>query len=162
MGRASVRTAIAAWLAPANIAGLSTTHPSRPKQIPATDFNLGANGGSGAVLVVHLASDDEVRIAVGGPTSGKKQVTHDCALEVLFQSVKPDAVAAQADHDALIDSLMARIRADRTFGTAGNPIWQAGEGPAGIKIELAEPVLGAQNLIVNAVVRLDVVEQITS
>lgn len=162
MGRATVRAAIAAWLTPASIAGLTTVYPSRPKQIPAQDFGLGTGGGSGAVLVVHLAADDETRIAVGGPTSGKKTVTHKAALEVLFQSVKPDAVAAMADHDTLIDNLMARIRADRTFGTAGNPIWQAGEGPEGIRLELTEPVLGAQNVIVNAVARFDVVEQITS
>jgi len=162
MGRATVRAAVAAWFAPANVAGLNSTFAARPKDIPGTAFNLGGNNGSGSVLIVHLTDDSEVRTAVGGAHSGEKFNTHHIALEVIFQSVKVDAIAAHADHDALIDALMVQIRADRTFGTNGNPIWQAGEGAEGIKVQLAEPVLGKQNIIINAVIHLDALEYVAS
>jgi hypothetical protein len=164
VGRASVRAAIAAYFTPATVAGLSTTYAARPKLIPEQAFNLALNGGSGAVLIVHLTTDDEHRVAVGGATSGWKFNVHDVALEIKFQSVKADAVVAQADHDALIDALMVRFRADRTLGTGGVPIWQAGEehdlGNVGIKLDMAEPVLGKQNVLIDCVLRFQAFEGI--
>lgn len=162
MGRASVRTAIAAWFAPPNVTMLNTVYASRPKNLPATDFKLALNNGSGAVMVIHLPDDSEVRTAVGGATSGEKFNTHHVALEVMFQSVKVDGVAAQEDHDTLMDAIIARIRQDRTLGTGGTPIWQAGEGTAGIKVQLAEPDVGKQNVIINAVIHLDALEYVNA
>ncbi len=159
MGRASVRATIAAYFAPGNVAGLSTTYRARPKEIPAQAFKLSVGSGSGAVLVIHMPNDDEKRIAMGGATSGGKFDVHDVAMEILFASTKPDALAAQDDHDALIDAFMARFHADRTFGsTNGVPIFQAGEGPAGIRIELTEPVLSKQSFILNGVIRFEAEE----
>lgn len=162
MGRASVRAAIAAYFAPANVAGLSTLYRARPKSIPAQAFKLAAGSGSGAVLVIHLATDEERRLTLGPPTAAQKFNVHDVAMELLFQSVKVDALAAMDDHDALVDALMVRFRTDRTLGsTNGVPIWQAGEDPAGIKLELSEPKLGKENLIVNGVIRFQAYEVVT-
>jgi hypothetical protein len=45
--------------------------------------------------------------------------------------------------------------------TAGVPIWQAGEAPAYIKVELTEPRLGKQNFILNGVIRFEAWEVVT-
>jgi len=158
MGRASVRAAIAAYFTPASLAGLTTTYAAPPKEIPAQAFGLSAGSGSGAVLIVHLTDEDESRIALGGAHDGGKFDTHHIAIELMFQSVKSDAIAAQADHDALIDAFMTLFRADRTLGTGGVPIFQAGEDSAGIKTMVVQPVLGKQNVILNSVIRFNALE----
>ena len=160
MGRATVRAAIAAYFAPSQVTGLSTTYRSRPKQIPSTAFKLSANAGSGAVLVIHLPNDDEKRLTLGPPSAAQKFNVHDVAMELLFQSAKPDSMVAMDDHDALIDALMIRFRADRTLGTGGSPIWQAGEGTEGIKVELEKPILSKQSTIVNGVIRFQAYEDV--
>jgi hypothetical protein len=167
VGRASVRAAIAAYFTPAAVgACLSTTYAARPKQIPQTAFKFSANGGSGAVLVVHLTTDDEHRVALGGAHSGGKFDVHDIALELKFQSVKTDAIAAQADHDALVDAVKTLLRADRTLGTGGVPIWQAGEdgdlGNVGIRFDMAEPVLTKQAVIIEGVLHFQAYEYLVS
>ena len=162
MGRATVRAQIASYFAPANVAGLSTTYRSGPKEIPAQAFDLSANGGSGAVLVIHMARDKETALTMGPENAAQKFDVHDIAMELLFQSVKVDPMVAMDDHDALIDALMVHFRADRTLGsTNGVPIWQAGRDTEGIDIELAEPKLGKQNTIVNGVIRFKAFEIVT-
>lgn len=160
MGRATVRAQIATYFAPANVAGLSTTYRARPKEIPGQAFNLSANGGSGAVLVIHLP-DDEVRRVTLGPagTGSQKFDVHQVALELMFRSVKPDAQVAQDDHDALVDALMARFRADPTFGSTNLvPIWSAGETPFGVKKSFTEPKLSKQEFVCNGVIRFEAQE----
>jgi len=156
VGVASVRAQIAAYFAPPNVAGLSTVYRSRPKRIDPNDFDLSVGGGSGAVLVIHIPRGHETRLTMGPTNAAQKYDVHNIAMELLFQSVKVDTMAAQDDHDALIDALKVRFRADRTLGsTNGAPIWQAGQDPAGIDVELAEPELGKQNFILNGVIRFE-------
>lgn len=162
MGRASVRAAIAAYFAGQVIPNLTTVYRARPKLIPASAYGLSTGNGSGGVLIVHLTSDDEVRRAFGGMTGGRKTDVHQVALEVRFQSLKVDAMAAQDDHDALMDGIIGSIRADRTLGTAANPIWEVGEDPDGIKVEMAEPKLVKQVLKINAVVRFNAWEWVVA
>src|SRR5579872_4722538 len=100
MGRATVRAQIASYFAPASVGSvLATTYRSRPKTVPAQAFGLAAGGGSGAVLIVYLTDDDETRLTLGPPTAAQKFNKHEVALEVRFQSVKPDAQVAQDDND---------------------------------------------------------------
>jgi|SRR5579859_89197 len=163
MGRASVRAQLASYFSPANVgSSLATTYPSRPKEVPGQAFNLSQNGGSGGVLIIYLPNDDEKRLTLGPPTAAQKFNVHDVAMEVRFQSVKPDAIAAQADHDALIDAIMTQFRKDRTLGsTNGVPIWQAGEGSEGIKLTLSEPKLSKQSFVLNGVIRFQAYEVVT-
>jgi hypothetical protein len=156
-GQAAARAAIAAWFAPSQIPGLATTYPSTPTIIPASAYTLASGAGSGSVLVVHLPAAQEVRIAMGGPTSGEKFNKYTVVLEVKFRSVKSDAMAAQADQDALIDAIYARWRQDRTFGTSPKKytgsnatIWQAGEGAAGIKMQQVQAILDDNTVIIGA------------
>lgn len=163
MGRASVRAQIASYLSPASVGhGLGTTYRARPKNVPAEAFQLGAGGGSGAVLVVHLTRDDEHPVTIGPETAAQKFNVHDVTVEVFFQSTKDDAMVAMDDHDALIDALMARLRADRTLGsTAYVPIWQAGRDEFGIQVDFAEPVLSNQILKIDGVIRFRAFEEVT-
>lgn len=158
MGRAAVRLAVAAYFAPPNTANVATLYRSRPKVVPGQAYNLAAMGGSGAVVIVHLTRDPEVREAMGGLTSGERYNRHQVALEIRLQSVKPEAMDAQDDYDAVVDSIFAMIHADRTLGTGGGAtgaVWQAGEGPAGIVHQPAEPVLTKQSVRLDGVVRFE-------
>lgn len=161
MSRAAVRAAITAYFTPASLSLVGAVYAGRPKLIPAQAYNLSQNNGSGAVICVHLPTDVERRVAVGGPTAGEKFNVHDAALEVFFSSVKADAVAAQQDSDTVLDSIVARIRADRTLG-APTVIWQAGEGTTGIRVELAEPDINPQAVTITAVVRFEAWEYVNA
>lgn len=168
MSRASVRAAVTSYLAATPITGVGAVLPSRPKIAQAPQFDPAPLGGSGAVLIVHLTDDHRIRDALGGVADGQKVVKHQIALEVIFRSVKPDATAAQADHDTILDALVSLIEADRTFGGGydpttnepAGPIWQAGEGPAGITVEMAEPVEVDQTIAIDAVIRFEAWELI--
>ena len=162
MGRATVRAQIASYFAPANVAGLSAIYRSRPNRIDPRVYNLSAGFGSGAVMIIHMPNDDETRLTMGPTDAAQKFNKHDISIEVLFQSVKVDAMAAMDDLDALIDAFMVRFRADRTLGSTNNaPIWEAGQDPVGIKVEFAPPKLGKQNFIQNGIIRFQAWEVVT-
>ena len=163
MGRASVRAQIASYFSPASVGhGLGTTYRSRPKRIPAEAFGLSGANGSGAVLVIHLPEDDEHPVTIGPENAAQKFDVHEVAMELLFQSVKVDATAAQDDHDALVDAIMALLRADRTLGSTNFvPIWQAGRDEFGIRVQFTEPVLGKQVVEINGVIRYRAFEEVT-
>lgn len=155
MGRAAIRTAIAAYLATPAIPFVGTVHRARPKLIPPTDFTIESElDNSGAVIVVHLPHDLETRTAAGGKTSGGKWDKSTVVLELLFQS-PVGAQQAQDDHDAFIDALMMRLRADRQLG-APSVIFQSGQDPTGYDLQLAEPITGAQTVIISAALTFSV------
>ena len=81
----------------------------------------------GAFLFIHLLHSFDKRDALGGPTSGKKWVQYDCVLTVVFRSMKPSSIDAGTDNEAMIDAIVAQIRANRTVDTSGT-IFQWGEG----------------------------------
>jgi hypothetical protein len=128
VSRATVRAAVAAWFAPPNVAGLNTLYSAMPKQAMPQAFrvNLAPGTPSGAVAVVDIERDDEVRIALGGITSGKKEITYTLALDLFMQSIRLHGEDAMSDFDTLIENVKARLRADRQIGTGGT-IFRAGE-----------------------------------
>ena len=128
MSRATVRAALYAFLAPPNVSGINTLSTSTPKRIPGSDFRKGQIAGtkSGAVGVLHLDGENEMRIALGGATSGRKEITYSVTLEVYQHSIQTHAETAMDDFDAVIETVKARIRLDRQVGTAG-VIFRAGE-----------------------------------
>jgi len=156
--RGAIRGAIAAYFSPTNLSAVSTTFRARPKIIPAQAYGLAEGGGSGAVLIVHMTKDPELRRATGGLTSGEKYTRHAIALEIRFQSTKDDAMSAQDDYDTLVQSLFDLIHQDRTLGTGGGAtgaVWQAGEGPAGIDHQQSEPVLTKQVTRISGVFKFE-------
>ena len=158
MGRAAVRTAVTEWLDTAAIPMLGTVLRSRPKLINPALLEPSLGQASGSVIVVHLIHDVEIRTAVGGAKSGEKFNKHDITLEILFQSKQPDALVAQDDFDALIDGIMGRLRQDRTLGAPG-VIWQCPDA-AGYDLLLAQPVLGAQTVLITAHLTMTALEYV--
>ncbi len=131
MSRASVRAGVTAWLT-GQVPGINTVYRSFPRNIPASAFVAGQTGARyGAVACVHILSDAEARIAMGGATAGWKRLDYQIEIQLMFRWTGPStALAADGGleasdtFDATVDTLKARIRADRT---AGGTVWQWGE-----------------------------------
>ena len=170
MGRAGVRAAMQSYFSGAGLPVVGTVYRSRPKTVPAQNYNLSANGGSGSVLIIHLSRSHERRVELGGAKGGFKVDVHSATLEIRFKSMKADAQAAQDDQDACLDGIVAAIRADRTLGCAYNattnqpngPIWQAGEGSAGIAVTMFEPEEEEQVLSIFGTVEFEVWEWVNT
>lgn len=137
MSRKTVRAGIATWLR-SSVPGLNTVYAGLPRVIPATAFFPAASTGqiSGAVCCVHLPTDGESRVAVGGATGGWKRIDYTVELQLFFRRTAPAAlnagngatgdagIVATAEFDDLVDAIKDRIRADRT---AAGAVWQWGE-----------------------------------
>lgn len=123
MPRATIRAAIASYLTGANITGLGSVFQHPPKQTGEGDF-VTPGSPSGAVIYVHLAAQEERRIAAGGPTSGMKMRAYEVALICVYRSKLSDTEQVGAGNDTFLDSLTAAIQANRT----PTAVWQWGEG----------------------------------
>lgn len=105
-----------------------------PKRDDHADFFNGQAPGArtGALMVVTIYRQKEFRVALGGPTSGAKQVNYEVALVCYLRSRTPHAEDAQDDAYQLRDDIVEHMRADRTLGgavfTAGEFIEGAGNG----------------------------------
>ena len=132
--RAEVRTAVVAFFE--GKIGITGTIPALaevygfPEKIMAEsdmyqDFNPGMD--EGAFMFVHLMTSHDLRIALGGPTSGQKWVEYDCTLTLVFRSSAPLSSDAGLANEAMIDAIVAAIRSDRHAGDPGT-IFQWGEG----------------------------------
>jgi hypothetical protein len=131
LSRVTVRQAVTGWLTPQTVTGLAKIEGWPSKVTNEGDFDLGAAGnGSGAVVFVHLEHQNEKRIALGGPNSGLKWRGYTVVLLCIFRGNDPMSEVVGQANDAFLDSLVARIQADRKLGTEnlGAPIFQAGEG----------------------------------
>jgi hypothetical protein len=62
---------------------------------------------------VQIVSEREERIAIGGPTSGKKWVHYTVELDVFCHSIETHAETAMGFFDSVIDGVKARLRSDR-------------------------------------------------
>ena len=83
MSRAQVRTKVASWIAANPPTNLNQVFTSFPKRI---NFQQNSTAGqmTRAALVVHIMSEDESRIAVGGASDGWKRI--DAAEQALGAS----------------------------------------------------------------------------
>ena len=168
MSRKSTRHMVANYVSAANIPGIGTVFASPPKISRASDAmaNVPAGTPSGSVLYVEILESSEVRVAVGGPTAGKKMVTHSLRLHLLFRSVQPRSESAMDDHDDQIEALLELLRADRTIGTttsSPSPIFQNGEGTSGIKVATGMPKeTGTGTTVIWSILDSDAVEILTA
>jgi hypothetical protein len=130
VSRATVRSAIVSYLQGANITGLSSVKPFPAKFTPEGEFYQGEDPGNeaGAIIWVHIEQARETRIALGGAHNGRKAVDYTVVLDCILRSGAPKSEDVGASNDAFLDSLEQAIRNDRQAGTAGNPIFQWGEG----------------------------------
>lgn len=135
MGRQSVRAALVDWFSPPGVAQLTKVFAGMPVWASGDTWEFDVSGTWAAIAYVHLAEDSEQRIGLGGPQSGEKMITYRVGIVLLGKYLVPNPVPLDADSsewvtyaDGLVDAVKARIRADRTLGTNGQVIWQAGEG----------------------------------
>ena len=89
------------------------------------DFNPGFT--EGAFMFIHLMNSHELRIALGGPTSGQKWIEYEAILSLVFRSTAQLSSDAGLANEAMVDAIVASIRSDREAGAAGT-IFQWGEG----------------------------------
>jgi hypothetical protein len=111
------------------------------------DYFLGQDPGArtGCQMVVYIPRSTETRFAVGGATSGHKNVVYEVQLCCYIRSRTPHAEDAQDDVYALRDALVEHMRADRTLGGA---VFEAGEhvdgGSGSIDFDYGQPETKAQ------------------
>lgn len=172
MSRALVRQQIAEYLGGQLVPGQQYMYTGSPVTFLSTlysswvrvpwdeDFLPGVGTISGAIAVIHLPRSMERREAFGGEHSGKKRVDYTFALELYFLSRQDRSEDAMADFDTMVDSLIDRVRASRTFGVetpvSDGSIWQAGEGPVGIEVAHDAPDVHEGRFRVHAVCQLQV------
>lgn len=133
MSRATIRAALAAWLAPPNVAGINTVYRAMPRIIPGQAFfpAIAAGTGMGCVAMINIVAEAEARKAIGGANSGWKRVDYVVEIQLFFRSNKPaalnsdGALEAMDAFDAIVNALKVRIRADRTANSSA--VWQWGE-----------------------------------
>lgn len=144
-GRSSVRSTLATYLATGSIYGVNQVFTSFPK---VENLNTGGVAGqsSFAALVVFIMDETDSRIAVGGATGGWKRVDYTVSVQILHQSYEREGEAAMDHFDLVVDSLKARLRADRQFGDpTGTLVWQ-GANPR-IFATYAEPEVSDMGVI---------------
>jgi hypothetical protein len=131
MSKSNVTEAVWQYLTPetSNIPFLGSVYKALPKIANESDLftNSYPGLGLGAVIYMFMTSQDERRIALGGPHDGRKWRNYSLGLLIIFKSDLPSTEAGQAAFDQFIDGLTEWIQADRN---AGNPqvIFQWGEG----------------------------------
>jgi len=138
MSRSQVRSAVATWIADAQIPNLNQVFTSFPKRI-----NFEANAMPGQLTrgagMVFIAGEQESRIAVGGADNGWKRIDYDIQFQLFTHSMQTYGQDAMDDFDAIIDGIKDRVRkgGHRLGQTDGNIIWQAAE--PGITVSYGEP-----------------------
>jgi len=129
------------------VPGVGVVRRAWAKRDDHADYFHGMPAGarSGCQIVVYIPRSSETRFALGGPTSGQKNVLYEVQLACYVRSRTPDAEDAQDDVYALRDALVEHVRADRTLGGA---VFQAGEhvdgGSGSIDFEYGQPETKAE------------------
>lgn len=132
MGAKAVRQAVTDYIG--QTSGIARMYREEPTLITGDAWQDPNTKLPGTVAYTHITRDTEQRYALTGdnPTGLGKAIVYEVAIVVLYQYLIPSNPASKDEWvdglDELIDNIKARIRADRTLGTGGNPVWQAGEG----------------------------------
>lgn len=162
MSRATVRSAVVNYFAPPRVMGLNKVFSAQPKRIEGNWFRYGQPAGtpSGAVGIVHIISENEERIAIGGETSGKKWVHYEVEMQLFQHSIRQHSEDAMADFDALVDNFKEALRADRRLEDYP-VVFEAGE--KSLVGEYGEPrVLNDGSTEIWGAVRFEVSEILTT
>lgn len=127
MSRQLVRQAVSEFFAPPAVPGLNRVFTAMPKRVEGPWFRYGQPAGtlSGAIGVVHILSEREERIGIGGAHSGKKWVHYTVEIQVFQHSVQRHSEDAMTDFDAVIDAVKDKLRSDRQLNNA--LVFESGE-----------------------------------
>jgi len=141
MSRADVRNAVVATFS--GTAGIKSVYGRPPKQI---------DGSSQPALVCHIAKVREDRTA-----NQTRRRTYSVYLLLDYISRKPRSEDGQDDFDALLEAVEARLRANKTLGTAGT-LAAAGEPTFETDMTMPQTQEGSKSSYFAAAVRFDVIE----
>lgn len=136
--RGLARLAVKSWLDAAGIRYLDQIFTAPPLRL---DFNTYGSPPYNCQAVVFIDDEGEVRIALGGASSGKKRIDYMVAMEIYFRSTDINTDDTQNAFDELIDAIKARLRLGlHTLGQTDETIvWQAAEGSYGIQTDFMDP-----------------------
>lgn len=81
----------------------------------------------GAFIYLYFGDSQDERIALGGPTDGRKWVRYDLSMRCIFRSQQKLSQAAGEANEAMLDGLTTLIRSSRNADAPGT-IFQWGEG----------------------------------
>lgn len=164
MSRATVRAAVAAFLAPPSIPNVGSVQAHPPKLTMAGDFYKmsTAGAGTGMVIRVFLGDQHERRIALGGAHNGRKWRQYTVDLMCTLDSTTSRAEDADSANDTILDALVTRLQSDRQLGAPG-VIFQAGEGTESggddIRVHAGLPVAMSDSIVrIFSTVTFDCVE----
>lgn len=127
--------------------GVGVVRRAWPKRDDHADYFWGQQPGArtGCQIVVYIPRSTETRFALGGATSGQKNVLYEVQLCCYIRSRTPHAEDAQDDVYALRDALVDHLRLDRTLGSA---VFEAGEhvdgGSGSIDFDYGQPETKAE------------------
>lgn len=131
-----VRSTLTTWLNGGDVPGLNTVWQAMPARIDFSAFGTGPHRCQG---VLFISAEGERRIALGGPTGGKKRIDYRVELDLYHHSVARDPIDARLDFDDVIEGLKTQIRASRTFNDDTGTLLQVGEGVYGIQSRYERP-----------------------
>lgn len=159
VGRKEVRSTIATFLQPPNVDGINQVFTSFPKRINFQVNSLPSDK-SRCAAVIHIESESETRIAVGGAHNGWKRVDYAIAIQLFHHSSENNAEDAMNNFDYVIDNLKDKLRSDHRFGDdSGTLVWQSAEPR--IDVSYGEPDASNGTYIETwAVVRFEVTQMI--
>jgi len=170
MGRLAVRLAIQSALQAGNLTYVGTVFPARPTIMDEEAYYQTMSGtatqesaaGSSCVVVVNLPGQDKrMRRADTGRSAVNDTNIHPVVLELFFASSGGEAIAAQQDYDAVVDSIVTFVRNNQTM-SAPATVWSAGEYTAGVTHNQSQPYTSADGLtiLIDGTVRFDAWEWI--
>lgn len=127
VGRAQVRSTLAAFIDPPAVDGINQVFTSFPKRI---NFQENALAGekNRCAAVIFIETETETRIAVGGAFDGWKRVDYTVVIQLFHHSLERNAEDAMANFDMTVDNLKEKLRSDHNFGDpSGVLVWQGAE-----------------------------------
>jgi hypothetical protein len=128
MSRQGIRDGTAAYFNPPAIRTLNTVFTGEPRDVPTTMYTAGHPGDlAGAIAFFFIEHQHDRFQTFSGSSTQGRWVHYDMAMAVRFRGTHPTGQAALDDHDALIDAIVASIRADPTLGGVSK-LWEAGMG----------------------------------
>lgn len=158
--RANARAALVDWLRAAEI--VDYVHPTWPRIFQWDNWGAGLHR---CQLIVFIEEEGELRISIGGPTSGKKRIDYLVSLEIFHRSTDTEPINAMDDFDRLVDEIKDRLRADRRAGQTDDAVvWQLGEGGYGIQLDFwpVDALVGGKPIETRGRMRFEITQWITS
>lgn len=158
-GREAIRRTLTNFISAPSFSGINQVFRSFPKIIQ-WEINSFPGQQYLSAAVIHIESEEETRLAIGGATNGIKRVDSQVAVWIAFHGLWGGLEEAMDEFDQLIENFKELLRSDHQFGdTSGTLVWQGAE-PV-IRATYSEPEVDDNGVIdIWAIVRFPVTQMI--